>query len=203
MQTERLRPRTDGPKLVLVKPREAATPPPRRIEAALPLVPAALGVTALALGIVGLAGVGPAFLRRRPVLSGAIALAGVLGLLERPLDRFLDARAGYAMEGHIGPLEIRFYEPGVIAKSAAEHLAPLSGPGDPRVKVWKLRGERVAALRFRGTFDGARILDKQAELLRRIGEAGLEPAGPVVFMGEASPARLPFLRRLEVLVPLA
>jgi hypothetical protein len=203
MQTERLRLRTDGPKLVLVKPREPAAPPPRRMEDALPLVPAAMGASALALGIVGLAGVGPAWLRRRPVLAGAIALAGVLGLVERPLGRLLDARAGYRVEGHIGPLEIRFYEPRVIAEREAAHLAPLSGPADPRVKVWKLRGERVAALRFRGTYDGARLLDEQAELLRRVGEAGLEPAGPVVFTGEASPAKVPFLRRLEVLVPLA
>jgi hypothetical protein len=82
-------------------------------------------------------------------------------------------------------------------------LSALPKPTDPRVRLRQLPGERVAVLRFRGTYDGERIAEKERELMDRVAAAGLTATGEPVFAGYDSPAALPFLRRVEVWVPLA
>jgi hypothetical protein len=82
-------------------------------------------------------------------------------------------------------------------------LASLPTPRDPRVRLREASGERVAVLRYHGTYRGDRARTKQAELLARVRAAGLEPRGEPVFAGYDAPSTLPFLRRLEAWVPLA
>jgi hypothetical protein len=81
-------------------------------------------------------------------------------------------------------------------------LSSLPKPTDARVRLRQLPGERVAVLRFRGTYDADRIAEKQRELLERVAAAGLTASGEAVFAGYDSPAALPFLRRVEVWVPV-
>jgi hypothetical protein len=82
-------------------------------------------------------------------------------------------------------------------------LESLPLPNDDRVRLRPLESEMVAALRFRGSYDGARIEEKQRELLDRVRKASLTTAGEPTFAGYDSPATLPALRRVEVWVPIA
>jgi hypothetical protein len=82
-------------------------------------------------------------------------------------------------------------------------LSDLPVPRDPRVRVRTARGERVAVLRFRGAYDSDLIQAKQSELLVRAGAAGFTVYGEPSFAGYDAPSTLPFLRRLEVWIPVA
>jgi hypothetical protein len=66
-------------------------------------------------------------------------------------------------------------------------LASLPTPSDGRVRLRAQPAGRVAALRSR----------------RRLQSAGLRPTGPALFAGCDPPSTLPFLRRVEVWVPIA
>jgi hypothetical protein len=90
-----------------------------------------------------------------------------------------------------------------FAMPKARALNALPQPNDPRVSLRRLPGERVAALRFRGSYAGEHIAEKERELLDRVAAAGLMAAGEPAFAGYDSPAALPLLRRVEVWVPLA
>ncbi len=85
----------------------------------------------------------------------------------------------------------------------ARSLASLPAPADGRVLLREQPGGRVAALRSRGRYTSERIEALQAQLLRRMEQAGQKPAGPPSFAGYDAPSTLPFLRRLEIWVPLA
>jgi hypothetical protein len=82
-------------------------------------------------------------------------------------------------------------------------LASLPAPADGRVRLREHPGGRVAALRSRGRYTGERIEALQAQLLRRMEQTGLTPAGAPSFAGYDAPSTLPFIRRLEIWVPIA
>jgi len=82
-------------------------------------------------------------------------------------------------------------------------LSDLPAPRDSRVRVHKARGERVAVLRFRGRYDSDLIQAKQAELMVRAGSAGYTVHGEPYFAGYDPPSTLPFLRRMEVWIPVS
>lgn len=81
-------------------------------------------------------------------------------------------------------------------------LSELPAPRDARVRLRKTRGERVAVLRYRGSYDSETVQAKQAELLMRAGAAGLTPYGEAYFAGYDAPSTLSFLRRVEVWIPV-
>jgi hypothetical protein len=82
-------------------------------------------------------------------------------------------------------------------------LESLPAPSDERVLLRQVPAERVAVLRFSGRYRSELIHDKQAELVRRARAAGLETVGEPSFAGYDAPSTLPFLRRVEVWVPIA
>lgn len=82
-------------------------------------------------------------------------------------------------------------------------LSSLPRPNDSRVRLRQVPSERVAVLRFSGSYSGKHIAEKERELLDRVRAAGLAPKGEPVFAGYDSRAALPFLRRVEVWVPIA
>lgn len=82
-------------------------------------------------------------------------------------------------------------------------LDSLPAPADERIRLRERPAQRVAALRFRGTY-GRRLKERrESELLARVRQAGLDPSGAPVFAGYDAPSTLPFLRRVEIWVPLA
>jgi hypothetical protein len=81
-------------------------------------------------------------------------------------------------------------------------LGTMPVPHDPTITIHEAPAERVAALRFRGRADAARVQDKERELLHRVIEAGLDPSGDPAFASYDPPATLPFLRRSEVWMPV-
>jgi hypothetical protein len=82
-------------------------------------------------------------------------------------------------------------------------LASLPAPADGRVRVREHPGGRVAALKSHGRYRADRVERLEAELRRRMAAAGVAPAGPASFAGYDAPSTLPFLRRLEIWVPVA
>lgn len=82
-------------------------------------------------------------------------------------------------------------------------LSSLPRPNDSRVRLRQVPSERVAVLRFRGTYSERHIAEKERELLERVKAAGFSAAGEPVFAGYDPPTALPFLRRVEVWVPIA
>jgi len=82
-------------------------------------------------------------------------------------------------------------------------LSSLPRPNDSRVRLRQVPSERVAALRFSGSYSGEHIAAKERELLERVKAAGFAPTGEPVFAGYDPPTALPFLRRVEVWVPIA
>ncbi|HEY3595683.1 MAG TPA: heme-binding protein [Polyangiaceae bacterium] len=71
-------------------------------------------------------------------------------------------------------------------------------PRDDRIHLRAIRPRRIACLRFRGTYRGAPVKDKIADLMDRLGDYGLRPIGEPSFAGYDPPSTLPFLRRNEV-----
>lgn len=232
-------------------------------------LPAFAAAPALALGAAGLAGHGPAVLRERRWLSATALLGGVALLARWQLERFLLEKPEYTRIGRLNGLELREYEPRVVAETVvAEALdwdtarsegfrrlagyifgnnervrwrarkawrgdherlpmtapvtmsASLAGyvvsfgmprgrasdlpvPTDANVTIRTDQGGRVAVLRFRGPYDPELVANKEAELVLRAREAGLEIVGEPTFAGYDAPSTLPFLRRVEVWVPIA
>lgn len=75
----------------------------------------------------------------------------------------------------------------------------LPRPDDPAVKLERLPAETVAVLRFGGFAKDERIAARSQELLERVKAAGLEPIGPVRFLGYDPPWQV-VARRNEVIV---
>lgn len=82
-------------------------------------------------------------------------------------------------------------------------LATLPEPHDRRIKLIELPEEQFAAIRFSGGWN-ASSFDKHAQrLLDRLSKENIWTAGSPVNAYYNPPFTLPFLRRNEVLVPLA
>jgi hypothetical protein len=178
-------------------------------------LPAAAAAPALALGIAGLAGRGPRLLSERRWLSALTALGGAALLVRWQLEQ------GIAMTGPVSvgtgakkseriaitaPVGTRRAAAGYVVSFTMPkqyELESLPAPSDERVLLRQVPGERVAVLRFSGRYRSELIHDKQAELVRRARAAGLETVGEPLFAGYDAPSTLPFLRRVEVWVPIA
>lgn len=239
--------------------------------------PTVLAVPAVGLGVAGLLGSGPAFLRRHPVVSAVLACGGMVALFKSQFDRFLLEQPHFELEGEVDGLELRRYPPRRVAETHVEvasfdearkeafsrlaryifgdntareklsasgrvdmtrqksephgehlpmttpvtlahdkggyvmrfqlpkdrTLSSLPRPNDYRVRLRQVPTERVAVLRFRGTYSEEHIAAKERELLSRVRAAGFSPTGEPIFAGYDAPTALPFLRRIEVWVPIA
>jgi hypothetical protein len=162
----------------------------------------------------------------RVVAETTIAGAGWDDALEEGFRRL----AGYIFGGNAGEQKLAMTAPVNAAPATAEKIAmtapvnarsegdalvvtftmpkerdlgSLPAPLDGRVRLREQAGGRVAALRSRGRYTAERIEALQAELLRRMQRAGQAPAGVPSFAGYDAPSTLPFLRRLEIWVPVA
>ena len=122
--------------------------------------------------------------------------------------------AGYIFGANRGRARIQMTAPVIASVGEADRtdrnvafimpgnraLSQLPIPIDPRVHLYEVPGQRVAALPFRGSYGGDLPLIKRAELLRLVHAAGLTTFGDVLFAGYDAPSTLPLLRRNEVLV---
>jgi hypothetical protein len=63
--------------------------------------------------------------------------------------------------------------------------------------------QRFAAIRFTGFAEAAALARKENALRDFLAARGLKPAGPAVYAYYDPPWTLPFLRRNEILIPLA
>ena len=75
----------------------------------------------------------------------------------------------------------------------------LPRPNDPNVQLQRVPEEVVAVLRFGGFSNDSKIAAQAGELLQQVKAAGLEPIGPVRFLGYDPPWQL-LARRNEVVV---
>jgi effector-binding domain-containing protein len=73
-------------------------------------------------------------------------------------------------------------------------------PEDDRVTLRELQPRTVAALTFRGRYDGERVRKASMRLLDEAREHGLEVQGEPAFAGYDAPSTLPLWRRNEVWV---
>lgn len=86
---------------------------------------------------------------------------------------------------------------------SAYDMDSLPVPNDDRITLRRVQGGPVAVLRYRGRINAARF-DIHAERLREaLRGDGLEPSGEPVSAVYNGPFTPPFLRRNEVLIPLA
>jgi hypothetical protein len=96
-----------------------------------------------------------------------------------------------------GPrVAMRFFLPRALSRETAPQ------PADGRVRIVAVPNETVAALRFSGSTEDARIAERKAALLRELRGSAWLPAGEPVFLGYDPPFTPPFLRRNEVAVPV-
>lgn len=82
-------------------------------------------------------------------------------------------------------------------------LESLPVPDDPRVRLRAVGPRRVAAVSFTGTWGVEHFDERAAELVAALEASGLTPSGPPVYARYDPPWTPWFLRRNEVLVPLA
>jgi hypothetical protein len=83
------------------------------------------------------------------------------------------------------------------------NLETLPTPDSGEVTLVEVPGGRFAAAQFSGRMDDQLRAEREAELLEALAVAGLEPAGEAV-IAQYNPPWIPgFLRRNEVLIPLA
>lgn len=82
-------------------------------------------------------------------------------------------------------------------------LKTLPQPVDRRVKLRQLPGRLMAALRYSGGWGESKYRRKESRLLAAVAEAGAEISGAPEFARYNAPFIPPFLRRNEILVPLA
>lgn len=81
-------------------------------------------------------------------------------------------------------------------------LQTLPEPLDPSVRLREIPGQRMAAVRYSGTWSRKRYEQKRAALEEFIGEQGLTVTGDDIFARYDPPFQLWFLRRNEVLIPV-
>lgn len=71
------------------------------------------------------------------------------------------------------------------------------------VTLSKIPARRIAAIRFSGNANDGALSARQAELREWIGAEKLEPIGPAEYAFYNSPFIPPFMRRNEILIPIA
>ena len=76
-------------------------------------------------------------------------------------------------------------------------------PTDGRVRLRQVPARTLAALRFSGTWGENRFREHESQLLAMLETRGLEPLGETVFARYDPPFKPWFLRRNEVLIPVA
>ncbi len=81
-------------------------------------------------------------------------------------------------------------------------LQTLPEPLDPSVRLREIPGQKLAAVRYSGTWSRKRYEQKKAALEEFIGEQGLTVTGDDIFARYDPPFQLWFLRRNEVLIPV-
>jgi hypothetical protein len=82
-------------------------------------------------------------------------------------------------------------------------LASLPEPLDPAVRLAEKPAIRMAVLRFSGLAGGGALQDRTEELRRWIETRGMRSVGPPTYAFYDPPWTLPFLRRNEVMIPVA
>jgi len=76
-------------------------------------------------------------------------------------------------------------------------------PTNPNLKLVELPPETMAVLRFSGFGSRGTVMDKRADLKRRLETTDWQPTGEMISMFYDPPWTLPFFRRNEVAVPVA
>jgi hypothetical protein len=124
-----------------------------------------------------------------------IAMTAPVGLAKQGEKIPMTAPVGQTGNG--ATWVVRFTMPSALS------LATLPAPNDPRVRLSLQPPVRVAALRFSGWATENVTTARKAELLERAKSHHLRVAGPVTLAQYDPPWTLPFLRRNEVMVPVA
>ncbi len=99
-------------------------------------------------------------------------------------------------EGQVGQWRVRFVMPREYSRAT---LPP--APSD--ISIDEVAGRRMAAVRFSGSADGEQLREQAEELRRWIVRQGLQATGEAEYAFYNSPFVPPFLRRNEVLIPVA
>jgi hypothetical protein len=82
-------------------------------------------------------------------------------------------------------------------------LETLPEPVDPKIRLRKVPGELVASVRYSGTWSRQRYETHKADLETWIASRGWRTAGEPIFARYDPPFKPWFLRRNEVLIPIA
>jgi hypothetical protein len=116
---------------------------------------------------------------------------------QEPASEKIDMTAPVGQEARDGEWRITFVMP------AKYTMDTLPRPLDERVVLRAEPGGLVAAIRYSGSWSRKRYLEQEAKLRSLLEERGLEATGEPVFARYNSPFALWFLRRNEVLIPVA
>jgi len=82
-------------------------------------------------------------------------------------------------------------------------MATLPVPKDGRIALSEVPGQRLAVIRFSGTVDDRQFARRSAELEAQLRARRLTTEGPISLAQYDPPWTLPFLRRNEIMVPIA
>jgi len=91
----------------------------------------------------------------------------------------------------------------IFIMPAKYDLPDLPEPVDKRVNLTREPKKTMAAIRYSGTWSTDRYLEKKALLEKFVEERGLEPVGEPVWARYDPPFMPWFLRRNEILIPIA
>lgn len=81
--------------------------------------------------------------------------------------------------------------------------ATVPQPLDPSVRIREVPAQLVAVLRYAGTWRESRYQEEERRLREQLGALGLAAAGEAQFARYNPPYMPPFMRRNEILIPLA
>jgi hypothetical protein len=86
---------------------------------------------------------------------------------------------------------------------ASRDLTDLPQPGSDEVRLQRLPPHRAAAIRFSGRATDELLAARESELRAWMGARQLTPTGPPVYAYYNDPFTPGFLRRNEVIIPVA